>query len=90
MLNLTSDTEFARRANATYNCPNSHAFTMTFADGIIQPVTWDCPRCGRMAHLAGTKPLPPAAEPGRMHWDMLRERRSLAELAELLDQYTAD
>jgi hypothetical protein len=84
----------------SYFCPIGHATTLRFsveADEI--PTTWDCPKCGRIAHadetsarrLSGTveglalsNPRSEAAT--KTHWDMLRERRTDAELEELLDE----
>jgi hypothetical protein len=83
-----------------FYCPLGHATTLRFsveADEI--PDTWDCPKCGRVAHadetsarrlsatsegLALSNPRSEAAT--KTHWDMLRERRSDAELEELLNE----
>ena len=54
------------------------------------PVTWMC-RCGREASVMnpGLKmSTAPTAEPRvqRSHWDMLMERRTIADLQELLNE----
>lgn len=88
MSTLSPDSDFAKRADAAYHCPAGHTFTLTFAAGVTQPATWDCRHCGQLAQLAGGKLLAPPADPVRSHWDMVRERRSLDDLASLLNQYT--
>ena len=50
------------------------------------PALWQC-KCGNEALLVGAaRPAPRPAKPARTHWDMLLERRSLAELEVLLDE----
>jgi len=47
---------------------------------------WEC-RCGEEALLRDAeRPEPKAVKPQRTHWDMLLERRTVAELQELLDE----
>ena len=67
--------EFAARQEVGYDCPREHHFTLVFAAEADIPSVWECPRCG--AELKEEKAP-------RTHWDMLRERRSIAELEELL------
>ena len=46
---------------------------------------WECPRCGQMARRSdGVEPEPKEVKPPRTHWDMLRERRSIEELEDIL------
>ena len=46
---------------------------------------WECPRCGAESLRSdGERPELKEEKPARTHWDMLRERRSIAELEELL------
>ncbi|MDA3022028.1 MAG: RNA polymerase-binding protein RbpA [Actinomycetota bacterium] len=74
-----------------YVCAQGHQSVIPFSIEAEEiPVTWMC-RCGREARAA--KPVPKmstvtAAEPRaqRTHWDMLRERRTIAELQELLKE----
>lgn len=84
----------------TYFCPLGHSLTLRFAaDAEDIPETWDCPKCGRAAHAdetsahrlrasgEGTGLSNPRSEAAtKTHWDMLRERRTDAELDALLDE----
>ena len=77
--------EFAARQVVEFDCPRGHHFDVTFAIEAEFPTEWECPRCGSIAERSdGTKPDAKDAKPPRTHWDMLRERRSIAELEELL------
>ena len=87
----------------SYHCPAGHETTLRFAfDANEVPDVWDCPKCGRTAHadrttarvaaegssgLALFSPRTNAA--GKTHWDMLLERRSVAELEALLEERLA-
>ena len=77
--------EFAARQDIGFDCPKSHHFTVTFAEEADLPTEWECPRCGAVAVRSdGVVAEAKAVKPPRTHWDMLRERRSLEELEELL------
>lgn len=81
----SSGIEFAPRQEVGFDCPNEHHFTVVFAEDADVPSQWECPKCG----LVGIRPdgpvtEPKATKPVRTHWDMLRERRSIEELEELL------
>lgn len=77
--------EFAARQNIGYICSNKHQYTITFAEEADIPAIWECPRCGAESlRTDGTKPEAKDEKPVRTHWDMLRERRSIPELEELL------
>ena len=46
---------------------------------------WECPRCGAESLRSdGVRAEAKEEKPARTHWDMLRERRSIAELEDLL------
>ena len=46
---------------------------------------WECPRCGAESLRSdGDRAEAKEEKPARTHWDMLRERRSIAELEDLL------
>jgi len=84
----------AQNVRRAYHCPIGHVTTLRFsveADEI--PATWDCPKCGRLAHRdsavaaheAGTTAgralvSPRTSATGKTHWEMLLERRTLADL----------
>ena len=83
------DVEFAPRMTVTYHCPAGHVINMPFAAEAEVPIEWEC-ACGEMALLTdATRPEPKPVKPVRTHWDMLRERRSIAELEELLQERLA-
>jgi thioesterase domain-containing protein len=58
---------------------------LVFAAEADIPSVWECPRCGAESLRAdGERPELKEEKPARTHWDMLRERRSIAELEDLL------
>ncbi len=78
--------DFAPRFQAHYDCPNGHTTILPFAAEADVPVLWEC-RCGAQAVLRDAqRPDPKPTKPQRTHWDMLLERRTIAELEELLDE----
>ena len=79
---------FAGRFTAKYLCPNGHEFEIPFATEAMPPATWEC-KCGSVAEIVGDVPEEEdakAAKPVRTHWDMLRERRSIEELDQVLTE----
>lgn len=77
--------EFAPRQQLGFDCPNKHHFELTFAEEAETPAVWECPRCGLEAKRSdGVVPELKETKPQRTHWDMLRERRSIPELEDLL------
>ena len=83
------DVEFAPRMTVTYNCPAGHVINMPFAVEAEVPVEWECHR-GEMALLVdAVKPEPKPVKHVRTHWDMLLERRTIADLEELLEERLA-
>lgn len=77
--------EFAPRQEIGFDCPKGHHFDLMFAEEAELPTTWECPRCGEAAARSdGATAAAKEEKPGRTHWDMLRERRSIPELEELL------
>ena len=78
-------TELAPRHQTVYDCPDGHATTVPFAAEADVPPTWECRTCGATALLRdGEQPEPKKGKPARTHWDMLLERRTPAELEEVL------
>ena len=76
--------EFAARREIEFDCPRDHHFALTFAVEAELPTVWECPRCGMEARRSdGVVPEVKETKPARTHWDMLLERRSIAELEEL-------
>lgn len=87
-------TERAERQTVRYDCPLGHHTLIPFSTEAEEiPLTWTC-RCGREAAVVTQVPnlAVPDTKPERhvrTHWDMLRERRSIAELEELLTERLA-
>ena len=77
--------DFAPRQDIEYVCPNEHRFIMPFSIEADVPPTWECKVCGAVAlQVDGEAPEEKAGKPARTHWDMLMERRSVADLEEVL------
>ncbi len=77
--------EFAPRREVGFDCPRQHHFSLVFAEEAEIPSLWECPRCGAESLRSdGHRPEAKEEKPIRTHWDMLRERRSIAELEDLL------
>jgi rubredoxin len=77
--------DFAPRQEIDYVCPADHRFTMPFSVEADVPPTWECKVCGATALMVdGTPPEEKSGKPPRTHWDMLLERRSVADLEEVL------
>ena len=77
--------ELAPRQEIGFDCAKGHHFSVTFAQEAELPTEWECPRCGAESRRSdGVQPEVKEAKPQRTHWDMLRERRSIEELEDLL------
>lgn len=80
-----SGIELAARQDIAFDCTKGHHFTLTFALEAELPTEWECPRCGSPARRSdGVEPEAKVVKPVRTHWDMLRERRSIPELEDIL------
>jgi len=83
-LESEANVDLAPRVKVLYDCPQGHVSAVPMAVDAEVPGSWEC-RCGAMAvrrnHAA---PDLGPVKPARTHWDMLRERRSIAELEVLL------
>jgi hypothetical protein len=83
-------TEFAPRALTSYDCAHGHETSVPFAAEAEIPYTWECKVCGATAVRRDAEaPEAKAVKPTRTHWDMLLERRSIAELEEVLAERLA-
>ncbi len=86
--------EFAERKTFAYRCPNQHEFSLVFALDAEPPIEWECKKCRSFALLVGSEKqlLIEAGEEQkpRTHYDMVLERRTKAELEELLKEVLAD
>ena len=77
--------ELAPRKPAEYQCPKGHVFDVPFADEAEIPLVWECKFDGSVARLLdGAEPEAKKVKPPRTHWDMLMERRTIADLEEVL------
>jgi len=77
--------EFAGRQNVAFDCPKGHHFEVAFALEAELPFEWECKRCGSVAVRSdGAVGEEKKTKPVRTHWDMLRERRSIPELEDIL------
>jgi len=84
------NTDLAPRQDIDFDCPKGHHFSVPFAAEAEVPTTWECRVCGATAHTSdGSSPAPRKAKPPRSHWDMLRERRSIADLEQVLAERLA-
>ena len=84
------NTDLAPRQEVAFDCPKGHRFTVPFAAEAEIPVNWECRVCGAIAVTAtGDLPAPKKVKPPRSHWDMLMERRSVADLEEVLAERLA-
>lgn len=85
---------FMERRETTYKCETcGNVTTLMFAADAEPPQKWECRACGAEAVLRvdGETITPDATDEkvARTHWDMLLERRTRAELEELLEERLA-
>ncbi len=81
------NTDLAPRQVTEYKCPKGHVVPVTFAAEAEVPASWECRSCGATAVLVGGEPPEPKkTKPTRTHMDMLRERRTTADLEEVLKE----
>ncbi len=83
--------EFASRQRAQYQTGDGETFEVVFAADAELPDTWESPKSGREGILLAPDGTPVELVQGevkavRTHWDMLLERRSIAELEDLLEE----
>lgn len=77
--------DLAPRQDVEYSCPNGHRFGLPFSLEAEVPAQWECRVCGTMAlRVDGEAPEQKPGKPSRTHWDMLMERRTVADLEEVL------
>jgi hypothetical protein len=84
------NTDLAPRREVAFDCPKGHHFTVPFAAEAEIPAIWECRICGATALTAAVDlPAQKKAKPPRSHWDMLMERRTIADLEEVLAERLA-
>lgn len=86
--------ELAARQLVEYRCPTGHQFKVTFSIEAESPLEWECKQCHSLALLVDSAKLEKLeageADRPRTHYDMVLERRTKAELEELLQEVLAD
>lgn len=83
------DIEPAPRRSVRFACPKGHEFDVTFAEEAEPPGAWECRQHGTESWRVNAIPEERKVKPPRTHWDMLLERRSIAELELLLAERLA-
>ena len=80
--------DLAPRQIARYRTANGEEFDMPFAHDAEVPGTWLCRNGmeGTLIDVGGDLAEPKKVKVPRTPWDMLRERRSIEELEELLKE----
>ncbi len=86
---ISYETEYgaepAPRNIAAYRCERGHEFQVPFSEEAEIPTTWECRLDGSAALLIdGPAPEAKKVKAPRTHWDMLMERRTIADLEEVL------
>jgi hypothetical protein len=83
--------EFSPRKRAVYRTDDGTTFEVVFAAEAEVPEVWESPRTGQEGRLVGDdgelveQEVVDSKAP-RTHWDMLLERRTRAELEEILQE----
>ncbi|MDH6180859.1 thioesterase domain-containing protein [Microbacteriaceae bacterium SG_E_30_P1] len=83
--------EFSPRVKRMYRAADGTTFEVIFAADAEIPPVWESPKTGQEGILLGADGEPVEREEAeakipRSHWDMLLERRTRAELEELLQE----
>lgn len=83
--------EFSPRVRSIYRAADGTTFEVIFAADAEIPSVWESPKDGREGVLLTSEGNPVELEEvevkvPRSHWDMLLERRTRAELEELLQE----
>lgn len=86
--------EFVSRRRSLYRTEDGATFEVTFAADAEIPEVWESPRSGQEGRLVAEDGSLVESEvvetkAARTHWDMLLERRSRAELEDLLQERLA-
>ncbi|GAA1791496.1 RNA polymerase-binding protein RbpA [Luedemannella flava] len=80
-------TEAVARTSISYWCANGHQTTPSFAADVPPPSLWECPRCGLPSGQdEHNPPARPRSEPYKTHLAYVKERRSDADAAAILEE----
>jgi hypothetical protein len=82
---------FSPRTTSTYQANDGTTFEVTFSADAEIPLNWESPKSGLEGRLVGANGKQVEQDVveekiARTHWDMLLERRTRAELEELLQE----
>lgn len=76
----------APRQYIDFVCESGQITSVPMSTDAEVPAVWEC-RCGKPAYRKdAAAPDDKPAKPARTHWDMLLERRTMAELEDLLNE----
>ncbi|MFT4123589.1 MAG: RNA polymerase-binding protein RbpA [Microbacteriaceae bacterium] len=83
--------EFSPRKRCSYRTADGEEFEVVFAAEAEVPEEWESPKSGKTGVLLDGAGAPVETgqgeqKPARTHWDMLMERRTEAELEEILEE----
>jgi hypothetical protein len=83
--------EFSPRKKSVYRTADGNTFEVMFSADAEVPEVWESPKSGQEGVLLASDGTPVETEhievkAPRSHWDMLLERRTRAELEELLQE----
>jgi hypothetical protein len=79
--------ELESRRYVTFYCENGHSSQRPFAHDAEIPAEWDCPKCGLPSGQDADNPPPaPKVEPYKTHLAYVKERRSDADGAQILEE----
>ena len=83
--------EFSPRRKSVYRTADGNTFEVVFSAEAEVPEVWESPKSGQEGVLLDSAGDPVESEHAevkipRSHWDMLLERRTRAELEELLQE----
>ena len=82
--------EAAPRQLVSFFCANGPEVRPAFATDAVLPETWDCPRCGFPAgRQSEAPPSAPRTEPYKTHRAYVKERRTDADGAAILEEALA-
>lgn len=82
--------ELAPRMTVEFDCDRGHRTSLTLAEEAEVPTQWECRSCGAPAHrVDGVEHEAKKTKPARTHWDMLLERRTVADLEDVLAERLA-
>jgi hypothetical protein len=86
---ISYETEYAAepapRQLVKFRCERNHEFSVPFAHDAEIPTAWECRLDGTVAKAVDLpEPEAKKVKAPRTHWDMLIERRTIADLEEVL------